>query len=89
MSVVLVQLKTTDYAAWKNVFEGTAAMREAAGLTNTRILRSADDPNEVFVRSDTNDLAKAKQFLTSPEVRTMMEKSGLVGPPAIHFLNPV
>lgn len=87
MSVVIVHIKTKEYSAWKSGFDNTEEMRKAGGLTNTRILRSTDDPNELFIESDTSDVAKAKQFLTSPDVRSSMEKSGVIGQPEIHFLN--
>jgi quinol monooxygenase YgiN len=88
MPVVMVQLKVKDYASWKVGFDATAEHRKAGGLTNTHVLRSTDDPNEIFVQSDTADTAKAKEFLTSPEVRAGMEKSGVIGTPTIHLLNP-
>lgn len=87
MAIVLVHLKIKDYASWKNGFDAAAESRKAGGLTNTQIFRSTDDPNEVFVQSDIDDVAKAKQFMTSAEVKSAMEKSGIVGAPGIHFLN--
>jgi quinol monooxygenase YgiN len=89
MAVVIVHLKIKQFASWKTGFDSNEAMRTAAGLMNVRILQSVDDPNEVCIQSETNDVAKAKQFLTSPNLNAVMEKTGVISPPAIYFLNPV
>ena len=89
MTLVMVQFKIKDYATWERGFNATKEMRSAGGLMNTRAYRSADDPNEIIVQSETNDPAKAKQFLSSPETRSAMEKGGVIGPPTVNFLNPV
>jgi len=87
MPVVMVHVQVKDFDAWKAVFDSTAGLRSANGFTSTRVLRSADDANDVIIESETHDLAKAKQFLTSPEMRETMVKAGVLGPPTMHFLD--
>lgn len=88
MATVLVHLKTKDYASWRKVFDDYAEGRKQSGLTNFHILRSSDDPNEVFVQSETSDSEKAKAFLSSPDIRSAMQTT-LAGPPEVHILNEV
>jgi hypothetical protein len=48
MSFVLTRIKVDDYDAWKSMFDSDppGARKEAK---SHRILRSADDPREVFI----------------------------------------
>ena len=49
MPLVVVRHKVKDYATWKKAFEGHAGAQTAAGLTNPRVYRSADDHNEAVI----------------------------------------
>ena len=44
-----------------------------------------DDPNDVVILQDVADVAKARTWLGSPEMKTAMEKSGVLGSPTIRF----
>ena len=54
-------------------------------INNGRLFRNADDQNDVVILQDVADVAKARTWLGSPEMKTAMEKSGVVGSPSIHF----
>ena len=49
------------------------------------VFRSADDPNDVLILQDVADVSKARTWLGSNEMKTVMEKSGVVGAPSIRF----
>jgi hypothetical protein len=49
------------------------------------VFRNADDQNDVVILQDVTDVAKARTWLGSPEMKTAMEKSGVVGSPSIRF----
>lgn len=85
--VMIVQHKVADYEAWRPVYDADAAKRAAAGLTNARVYRSADDPNDIVIIADMADLAKAKAFATSETLKESMEKAGVQGEPTITYLN--
>ena len=46
MGLLIVRHKVKDFAAWKKAFDGHAAAQKAAGLTQPRLFRSADDHND-------------------------------------------
>ena len=46
-----IHLKVKDFNAWRTGYNGDEKGRVSAGITNGRVFRSADDPNEVVVRS--------------------------------------
>jgi hypothetical protein len=49
------------------------------------VFRSPDDPNDVVILQDVADFSKARTWLGSPEMKTTMAKSGVVGSPSIRF----
>jgi hypothetical protein len=87
MGMLLVRHKVRDFASWKTGFTGHRGAQMAAGLSNPRLFRSSDDPNEVVILFDMADVVKAKAFGNSPDLRTAMEAAGVIDKPTIHFLN--
>src|ERR1700693_3668528 len=80
-----VHFKVKDYDAWRTSYNGHEKERATAGITNGRVFRSADDPNDVLLLQDVADVSKARTWLGSNEMKTVMEKSGVVGAPSIRF----
>ena len=64
---------------------GHGSRGDPAGITNGRVFRSPDDPIDVVVLQDVADVSKARTWLTSNEMKLVMEKSGVVGAPSIRF----
>ena len=86
MAYVLFHTKVEDYAKWKPVFDEHGAARQAAGSKGGYLFQSADDPNELVIIFEWDNLEKARQFVQSDDLRQAMERSGVTGPPEIHFL---
>jgi hypothetical protein len=86
MALVIVRHKVKDFAAWKKAFDGHAGAQKAAGLSNPRIFRSADDANETVVLFDAKDIAAAKQFSAAPDLKSTMQAAGVVDQPTMYFL---
>jgi len=84
---MLVRHKVRDFSEWKPGYEAHLAKRKEAGLTEKYLMREADDPNEVVVLFEAKDLARAKQFAQSDDLRETMNKLGVIDKPEIHFLN--
>jgi hypothetical protein len=80
-----VHFKVKDFGAWRTSYNGHEKERTSAGITNGRVFRSADDPNEVVILQDVADVSKARTWLTSYEMKSVMEKSGILGLPTIRF----
>lgn len=80
-----IHLKVKDYNAWRTSYNGHEQSRSSAGITNGRVFRSAEDQNDVVILADVADVSKARTWLSSPEMKTALEKSGVVGFPSIHF----
>jgi hypothetical protein len=80
-----IHLKVKDFNAWRTSYNGHEKDRAAAGITNGRVFRSPDNPNDVVILQDVADVSKARTWLGSNEMKTVMEKSGVVGSPSIRF----
>jgi hypothetical protein len=79
--------KVKDYAAWRAGYDGHEKSRLSAGITNGRVFRSAEDPNDLVVLQDVADVAKARTWLGSDDLKAAMQKSGVIGSPSIRFAN--
>jgi hypothetical protein len=84
---VLVRHKVRDFSAWKKGFDAHLPKRQEAGLEDMHVLRGASEPNEVFILYKAADMAKAKAFGESPDLRDTMQKAGVVDKPDFYFLN--
>jgi hypothetical protein len=84
---VLVRHKVKDFATWKAGYDGHRPKRQEAGLTEKHLLRSADDPNEVVLLFEAQDLNQAREFAASADLRQKMQEVGVIDRPDIFFLN--
>jgi hypothetical protein len=80
-----LHFKVKDFNAWQTSYNGNEKNRTSAGITNSKVFRGADNPNEVVLLQDVADVAKARAWYGSAEMKTTMEKSGVVGSPNIRF----
>jgi heme-degrading monooxygenase HmoA len=87
MPHVLVRHKVQDYGKWRPLYDDHGAIRKAAGCKGTHVFRSAEDPNEILVLLEWDDLGNARRFTQSEDLRAVMQRAGVVGQPDIYFLN--
>ena len=80
-----LHFKVKDFNTWRTSYNGNEKNRTSAGITNGKVFRSADNPNEVVILQDVADVAKARTWYGSNEMKTTMEKSGVLGLPSIRF----
>lgn len=89
MPYILVRHKVADYAKWKPVFDEHGAARKASGSKGGRLFRNADNPNEVIILLEWDDLGKARQFAQTQDLRQTMERSGVIDQPDVYFVDEV
>jgi len=77
--------KFKDYAAWRAGYDGHEKSRLSVCITNGRVFRRAEDPNDVVVLQDVADVAKARAWVASDDLKAAMQKSGVIGSPSIRF----
>ena len=84
---VRVTFKVKDWDIWKKNFDSDKQARMDAGLTDRAVGHGIDDNHMVSVVLLINDLAKAKAFMSSKELKDKMDKGGVEGPPTIFYYN--
>ena len=86
MPHVLIRHKVADYAKWKSVFDAHKVMRKAGGEKTYQIFHAAEDPDNLVLLFEWDNLDNARRFLESRDLRQAMQKAGVSGQPDIYFL---
>jgi hypothetical protein len=86
MRFLLVRHKVAEFDRWKSAYDAHLPSREQAGLKEERLLRNIDEPGEVLILFEVEDLQKAREFVDSADLKTAMEKAGVVDKPDIYHL---
>jgi hypothetical protein len=86
MPVMMIHHKVKDYGAWRPIYDAHEKSRATAGITNAKVFRRAEDPNDLVILADVADVAKARSWSTSEDLKSAMQKAGVLGPPTIHFV---
>lgn len=88
-AALLVQLPVADFDRWKAGFDDNENMRRASGIVGHHLNRAEDDPYLVTVYMAVTDVDKAKAFFGSADLKKVMEKVGVTGPPEFTWMTPV
>jgi uncharacterized protein YeaO (DUF488 family) len=86
MRYLLVRHKVAEFDQWKSAYDANLPSREKAGLKEEHLLRNIDDPSEVLLLYEVEDLQKAREFVDSPDLSAAMEKAGVVDKPDVYHL---
>lgn len=86
---MVVKFPVSDYTKWKMHFLEGDSMRTANQITNIGYARGIDDTNMVVVINEFPDLAKAKAFMSSPELKMAMDSGAVTGAPIIEWVDVV
>ena len=79
--------KVQDYARWRANFDEDSANRSGNGFGAARVFRSRENPNELTILIEVNDLEKAKRYSTSDELKEKMQRGGVIPPPNFNWIN--
>lgn len=86
MAHLFIRAKVESYAKWRPVFDGDAETRKEAGATgDVQVFRSGDDPWEILVLMEWDELERARQFVASGAIKNPM----FTDEPDIYFLHGV
>jgi hypothetical protein len=86
---LIVTHKVEDYDRWLPVFESTGALKKKYGWKQSSVYSVDGDRNNVMVIEEFASMEKAKSFAGSPELKAVMAKAGVAGPPEVRFVSPV
>ena len=86
-NLVIIKHKVANFAKWKTAYESHDSTRLAYGLHNYIVARGLKDSNMVMVVLKMDDTTKAKQFAALPDLKTAMQKGGVMGAPSFLYLD--
>jgi heme-degrading monooxygenase HmoA len=87
MSYLLVHHNCEDFNKWKEAFDDHSSIRAQHGSKGGKVFQSANNPNELFVLLEWDSIANAQKFAQSDSIKEAMKKAGVVGMPAIYFVD--
>lgn len=82
---LFVRHDVSDYTAWRAAYDGFDAKRRSMGVTAAAVYQSVGNPNNVTVWHDFKSADSAKAFASSPDLKAVMTKAGVIGRPQIWF----
>jgi hypothetical protein len=89
---MIVSLETTDYEAWKPMFDADPAGRRQIAIGHV-LSRGVDNPNSVFIRSNFKSVEDAQTFrqrlLESGAMNTPTVTAVIVQPTVIELVEEV
>ena len=86
---VRVSHKVKDWTAWKKEFDDHKQARMDAGLIDRVVGHTIGDDHMVSLVFAITDMAKAKAFMNSKDLKDKMTAAGVEGPPTVFFYNIV
>jgi hypothetical protein len=58
MALMVIHHKVRDYGEWRPAYDAHESNRVGAGITNGRVYRKAEDPNDLVVLLDVADVPR-------------------------------
>ena len=90
MSYMHIVHTVEDYAKWRTVFDEDARTNHRAnGITESRVFRNTNKPNEIIVMLKIDDLEKVRKYTESESLKEAMQRAGVIGHPTIYFIDEV
>lgn len=89
MFTLHIEHPISDFAIWRNAFDGFAEMRGRSGVLSHTIRQPADDPAYVLIDLDFDTAGQAANFLDLLKTRVWANRDnspGLAGEPITHIL---
>lgn len=86
---VVITQTVKDYSKWRPFFNSDSTYRKASGLEDIVVGRGIDNPKNIMVALKVSDLQKAKDFSTSPRLKEIMGKAGVISKPDIQFFHVI
>jgi hypothetical protein len=84
---LIMMHKVKDWDTWKKEFDNHKQVRLDAGLIDRALGHAIDDTHQAVIVFAVTDMAKAKAFLQSADLKDKMEKAGVEGKPTSFFYN--
>jgi heme-degrading monooxygenase HmoA len=89
MTYILTIQKVEDYDKWKHVFDENGDVRRINGSKGATIYRDSNDPKQLVIVTEWDNIEKAKNFSMSEDLKITMKKAGVKGLPELYYLEGI
>jgi quinol monooxygenase YgiN len=89
MVTVIISHECKNYSEWRKVFDADEVNRSKAGFKSTALYHSADNPNKITIIGEAPSVEAINVFMSNPELKTAMEKGGVLGFPEVKILSKI
>jgi quinol monooxygenase YgiN len=86
---LMAQFKVKDYKAWRMVFDKNTPMRKSMGELSVKLWRSEEDPNDLGLLFEWDNLENAHKFVASSELQKAKQEAGVIEPLQTRFFAEV
>jgi hypothetical protein len=85
VTTIYLRHPVEEYSHWRQSFDAHEGTRRRYGLQVVKVQRNVDRPQEIIVVLEAEDVALAREFAESNELRMAMIRAGVVGRPEVWF----
>lgn len=89
MVTVVISHEIKDYSNWRKVYDADEGNRSKAGFKDKGVFHSVDNPNKITIIGEAPSVEAINGFMSNPELKTAMEKGGVIGMPEVKVLDKV
>lgn len=89
MPAILIRHRVQDYNTWKPVFDEHGTTRQASGSRGGHLYRTEEDPTNLVILLEWDDLQRAREFAQSDDLRETKQRAGVADQPDVYFLEEV
>jgi hypothetical protein len=83
---VIVTHEVKEYTTWRKGFDADESNRKQAGFKVSGVYADVKNPNLVSIIGEFPSAAAAEAFATSPKLKEVMQKAGVIGKPDVKVL---
>jgi hypothetical protein len=87
--VISIKHKVADYDKWRKEYDAHDSMRLTYGVNHFVVGRGMDDANMIVIINKIDDVQKAKDFSKLPNLKEVMKKAGVTGPPEFSYFDVI
>jgi quinol monooxygenase YgiN len=89
VAAAVITHEVASWDTWKAHFDAHEGARKAAGIIGHHLNRGLDNPNVITMYLAVGDVARAKAFFGSADLRRIMAEAGVTGAPSVAWITPV
>lgn len=80
---MFIRHRVAEFDNWHRVYKDVAPMQHAGGVLAESVYQATNDPNDVTVSHEFADESVARSFAASQDLKSAMERAGVIEQPTI------